>query len=793
MENNKGYRYPGSRPFEDTYHDRRLFFGREKEKDALLQRVLAKQLVVLYAKSGLGKTSLINAGLNQLLRENNCVPLKVRFNDANMKPLQAVFDGINKTVTQQNLDYEPGEEKTLWQYFKTAAFWSPGDTLLTPVLILDQFEEFFAFHAPEQRKTFITQLADLVNGTIPVELRQSLEPGKPFPYSVHPPSIKILISIREDYLGLLEEMSTEIPDILHRRFKLLPLTREQARQAIIEPAQVEDKQISAGIFRYEPGAVEMMLDFLCKQKKRKGFVTKDVIEDEVESFQLQLLCLHIERKVQQKTDKDAGEADVKKEDLGGEAGMQRVLQNFYHHQLRKLGPIRERRRVWNLFEKGLISATDRRLKLDEEYIESKFKVSVPRLSGLVNCRLLRSEKDERGVYYELSHDALVAPIRKSQYRRKIKIVSRAIFIGCIVLISMLLMQSISSEANEEIKKAEKEYYAALKKDKKDFNAYLKFGRLYYGMNRYDDSKRVFNEAIQNGVENANVYSALSEVFIALEEYNEAIKSLEKAIEINPNFDNAYNDIGYALTNQEKYDEAIKNYRKALEINPKHYMAYRNIGWVLINLEKYDEAIDPLEKAIEINPNDYKAYTNLGSVLINLGKYDEAIDPLEKAIEINPNNDKAYNNLGWALTKQGKYDEAIKNYRKALEINPNDDYAYYSIGWALTKQGKYDEAIESLEKAIEINPNYDVAYNNLGWALTKQEKYDAAIKNYRKALEINPNYDNAYNSIGWALNKLGKYDEAIKNYRKALEINPNDDNAYNLIRTMIRATSNWDGP
>jgi pentatricopeptide repeat protein len=520
----------------------------------------------------------------------------------------------------------------------------------------------------------------------------------------------------------MEEMSAEIPDILRHRFRLLPLTREQARQAIIEPAQVEDKQISAGVFRYEPGAVEMMLDFLCKQKKREGFVTKDVIEDEVESFQLQLLCLHIERKVQRKTDKDAGEAVVKKEDLGGESGMQRVLQNFYHHQLRKLGPIRERRRVWNLFEKGLISATDRRLKLDEEYIESKFKVSAPRLSGLVNCRLLRSEKDERGVYYELSHDALVAPIRKSQYRRKIKVVSGVIFIIVIsMLIGIMNLDKFKSEKqrldeiDEFIEDTEAKYRTILKADNKNVDAYLGLGDLYSRTNRFEDAIDVYKEAIENGVEDARIYFSLGVLFFAQEEYDEAIKNFKKNLDINQRDAASHRYISLALSEQGKYDEAIEYYKKALEIDPE-------------------------------NPEYIDTFNKLGNNLIKQGrklkelkKYDEAIDILENAIKIISNDANAYILLGFSLLKKRKYDESIKKYKKVLKINPNIPLVHNTIGYILLLQEEYEEAIESFKKTLEIDPKYTKAYRNMASAFYYKKEFEDAILNFEKALELDPKF------------------------------------------------------
>lgn len=49
--------------------DKNIFFGRDLEKKILLSDILSSRLVVLFAKTGCGKTSLINAGVCPLLEE----------------------------------------------------------------------------------------------------------------------------------------------------------------------------------------------------------------------------------------------------------------------------------------------------------------------------------------------------------------------------------------------------------------------------------------------------------------------------------------------------------------------------------------------------------------------------------------------------------------------------------------------------------------------------------------------------------------------------------------------------
>ena len=85
-------RYPGTRPFRDDKFDRMLFKGRNKEIQQLLHLVLAENLVVLFAKSGVGKSSLLNAGIFQLLREKNYFPIRIRMNDPKISFIDVIDD-----------------------------------------------------------------------------------------------------------------------------------------------------------------------------------------------------------------------------------------------------------------------------------------------------------------------------------------------------------------------------------------------------------------------------------------------------------------------------------------------------------------------------------------------------------------------------------------------------------------------------------------------------------------------------------------------------------------------------
>ena len=84
-------RYPGIRSFSDNAAEQQLFFGRDREVRELLHQILSTQLLVVYGKSGRGKTSLLQAGIFPRLRQRDFLPLTIRLNDLEQPPPGFVF------------------------------------------------------------------------------------------------------------------------------------------------------------------------------------------------------------------------------------------------------------------------------------------------------------------------------------------------------------------------------------------------------------------------------------------------------------------------------------------------------------------------------------------------------------------------------------------------------------------------------------------------------------------------------------------------------------------------------
>lgn len=419
------HRYPGAQPFRDDEFSRRTFFGREPASVALTDQILANRLVIVYAKSGLGKTSLLNAGVAPRLREANSLPIFVRVNDIKNGPLFSVLEGIKAEAERQQVEYVPGDSTFLWSFFKTVEFWR-NDLLLTPVLILDQFEELFTLQSQEAREGFLSELGYLIRGIAP-----PTQPKIESTASEGPPSIRVVLSLREDFLGLLEEASDHIPEILDHRYRLAPLTYEMASKAITGPAAIEARDASTRAFRLEPDVVTSILAYLTKSASG----ARSSGGRQVEPFHLQLICQRIESIAAFKQKQSSGEIVVNFKDLGGDAGLAQTLENFYTDAIRSLPARYLRGAVRVLCEQYLISPEGRRLSVEERELLRQLKLPRETMSQLVERRLLRTDRRSDSTYYELSHDALVQPVLASRRVQAMVVSWAAVLAGTIVCVA----------------------------------------------------------------------------------------------------------------------------------------------------------------------------------------------------------------------------------------------------------------------------------------------------------------------------------------------------------------------
>ncbi|MBL7775680.1 MAG: hypothetical protein JNK89_06730, partial [Saprospiraceae bacterium] len=126
-------RYPGIRAFERA--ETGQFFGRQRETAELFSTVKVKPLTVLFAKSGIGKTSLINAGLTPLLEQNGYFLIKIRLQDTALAPVDTVKKVLEPWLDRDRLHRFGQAPFSLWEYLRACRFENADGRQQVPVLV----------------------------------------------------------------------------------------------------------------------------------------------------------------------------------------------------------------------------------------------------------------------------------------------------------------------------------------------------------------------------------------------------------------------------------------------------------------------------------------------------------------------------------------------------------------------------------------------------------------------------------------------------------------------------------
>lgn len=442
----KTYRYMGVKPFEAT--NRTIFFGRDEDIEGLFNLILSEKLVVLFGKSGYGKSSLLNAGVLPLFQEEEeeerrAIVVEVRLGsyakDKTRSPLKTTLAKLQEKLPDTGVEpdgdflstlYPDAAERPLWYHVKRRQSASPGGRF---VVVFDQFEEFFSYPAAEQ-DLFKRELAELLYSDIPQHLRKRFPELTPEAKRqlAQPMNVKAVFAIRADRISLLDSMTDALPAILHKRYELRSLTPAQAREAIVRPAALthpapdthahaEDAgppipsgagaNFSTPPFEFTEAALQKILTEL-SSGQTKG----------VEAFQLQILCQYIESQVENGAISGGPKSEMPIVDARDLPDMSNLYETYYRRQLDRL-EVSQQRPAQRVLEEGLLaedphSGEGRRMSVDSQFLKSQFAVDDTLLRALENTYLVRKEPNSvGGESLEISHDTLVTPMLKMKKER----------------------------------------------------------------------------------------------------------------------------------------------------------------------------------------------------------------------------------------------------------------------------------------------------------------------------------------------------------------------------------------
>lgn len=383
--------YVGPKPF--CRSEAGIFFGRDAEASEVLSLILAHRACVLYAQSGAGKSSLLNAKLVPGLEGEGFEvlgPVRVHATNAAAETSQ------NNNIYVQNVVNSLGgplpagrQQSTLFGGRLKCSLVLNGEQLSPRVLILDQYEEIFTTY-PERwrdRAGFFAQLAEALWSD---EL------------------LRILFVMREDHIAKLDPYTSLFPEDLRIRFRLERLQKDAATLAVQMPL------MKVGISEQTSSRVaENVVTELLQTHIRTDRGTVRIEGQFIEPVLLQVVCQRMWERyfVNASSVQNAAKKFI---DSNSFVAVDQALTEYYETGLRtvlKGNKVTELQiRKW--FRDQLITAAGTRsfaFKGDRDVQGMPNHI----ISQLEACRLIRSEYRAGAQWFELTHDSFISPIQAS--------------------------------------------------------------------------------------------------------------------------------------------------------------------------------------------------------------------------------------------------------------------------------------------------------------------------------------------------------------------------------------------
>jgi tetratricopeptide (TPR) repeat protein len=811
--------YKGLAPYSEE--DAPFFFGREADRRIIASNLMAMRLTVLYGAAGVGKSSVLRAGVLHDLRQIG----RKNFNDIGKPKLcAAVFSGwhddpmpglvgcVQESVAQALRDRAIEREQPAGSPAETFQRWANlvgGDLLI----ILDQFEDYLLSHEHDNGlDKFACEFPRLVNSP---ELR-----------------VNFLISIRDDLYSRLDCFENDIPDLFENFLRLGHLDRKAARAAIEKPIDRYNKFYGVGGRRMaiDPDLVDEVLNRpeLHSGVERRYFEKSAGGESfgpagEEETFEAPVLQLVMSKLWEEET--RSGSNKLRLQTLERLKGIQTIVETHLTGILGELSR-KERALAGRAFH-YLVTPSAHKVAWSASDLAASARLNYRHLMVLLeklskgSARILRSIAPTvpgGEPLYEIFHDILCRPIlqwrtraeERARFAARIRLLTVAVILIFLVAVAVGLYARKESarrhavEAGNVSSQVLSKLYLVLTGDPKTAGPKMEaaLDTLNQAVDMYQKNGMPVGEGIAlNNI--AGIYRAAGESSAGLEKHEEAQGYYRQA---------------------EGYDwQALGLLEK--ELGPEHTEVATSLTdlSVLFSAEgRYGEAQPLLLRALRIlegalQPDDSSladAVMNVAECYNSQGKYALAEPLYKRALDIRkkklPGDDsnlaESYYGLARLYFEQGRLNEAEPLFNQALTVwqsgsePERQDSALNQLAAIYRKRLKFAEAEQYLQRARDahdqsIDQNHLLLafdFENLALLYDDQDKAAADAESYFKdAVKI---MENAFGSdhpvtayylsnLAAFYSKHGRDAEAEPIFKRALEVQKNLPDSPELARTL----------
>ena len=394
--------YKGLRPFDDADSDVPFFFGRDRDRELIIANLVASRLTVLYGETGVGKSSVLRAGVAHHLRaearrsrkdEGSPEVAVAVFDDWKGDPIQGVVTAAATSVRDALGDDAlqlPMPNGSLADRLEAWAALLGGDLYI----VLDQTEEFFLYHDADEGARFVAAFGEAVR-----------RPGL---------RVSFLMSLREDAVAKLDRFKGQVPNVLGNYLRLDYLDRAAGREAILGPIARYDELVPMEErVEAEPALVEAVLDQVAAGKVELAAAGRGAPRSRNGSTSVETPFLQLVMQRLWAAEREGGSRVIRLETLQKLGGAERVVHEHVEHALAPLTST-EKDVAASVFNHLVTPSGTKIAHAPSDlarYAEVDELALVSVLAVLTRERILRPVADDDGrERFEIYHDVLAAAV-----------------------------------------------------------------------------------------------------------------------------------------------------------------------------------------------------------------------------------------------------------------------------------------------------------------------------------------------------------------------------------------------
>jgi WD40 repeat protein len=391
-----------------TEDDAEFFYGRDHWRDVIIANLRARRLTVLYGPSGVGKSSLLRAGVKTRLvelahRDDVLEFVPVYFSAWQGDPAAGVSEAIRdaaSTVAKKELTQSAG----LLDSIEDAT----GQTGVPLLIILDQFEDYWTYQGPAARDPIETTNGDHRTAGFGAQLALAVDSGM---------NVNFLVSLREDALAQLDRtFKRRVRRLLDHRLSLTPLNREEAELAIRAPLAKYSELIQADPpLDVEDSLVDVVLDQVRVGRVSAGkgaLQRRTAAQDESDAIEAPYLQL-VMRKIWE-SEHDKGSHLLRASTLADFGGAEEIVNTHVAAALADVGE--DARDAIAELLRYLVSPSNTKIAWTVEDLSRFTKRPTEEIGSLLTTladptrRIIRAVGNESAPRYEIFHDVLAHPL-----------------------------------------------------------------------------------------------------------------------------------------------------------------------------------------------------------------------------------------------------------------------------------------------------------------------------------------------------------------------------------------------